>query len=252
MDHLQTRGIILTVIDHGESDKIVTFYSPDLGKATAIAKGAKRSKKRFVNKLEEFTQLKIFYRKSKRGGLIFLSEAELENAFLSLRKEYDRYVVATTISEIINRFTGEYDPDQRLFSLLSWIFNFLESGNSPLQAAVLFQLRILTATGYQPDLTKCRRCGETVAATGNYGFNPAAGTLFCQTCNQQTGSSFLPLSLQTIRILQRAQAMDLSRLDRIKFSSQSLREALNMLNRYSRHLLQREIHSWRFVQELMA
>ena len=53
----RTRGIILRVNDYGESDKLVTFFSPDIGKATAIAKGAKRSQHRFVNKLELFTLL---------------------------------------------------------------------------------------------------------------------------------------------------------------------------------------------------
>lgn len=250
MNSHRTRGIVLTVLDHGESDKIVTFYSPDLGKTTAIAKGAKRSKKRFVNKLEEFSELTIYYRKSGRGGLVFLSEAELENAFLSLRNRYDRYVVATWISELTGRFTGDRDPDSRLFFLLCWAFNFLETGRPPLEAAVLFHLKLLSLTGYQPDLTCCRRCGETGNAAGGYGFNPAGGTLFCAGCDRRTGLSLLPLSLQTIRILQRVQIMELARLDRLKFSRRAVTESLVMLNRYSRHLLQREIHSWRFVRNL--
>ncbi|NOQ45602.1 MAG: DNA repair protein RecO, partial [Desulfobulbaceae bacterium] len=83
----RTRGIVLSVSAHGESDKLVTFYSPDLGRSTGIAKGAKRSKQRFVNKLEEFSLLQIMYRPSRGSGLLFLSEAELDRAFLSLRRD---------------------------------------------------------------------------------------------------------------------------------------------------------------------
>ena len=54
-------AIVLKVNDLGESDKIVTFYSKQAGKIAGIAKGAKRSKKRFSNKLEMFSLLEVQY-----------------------------------------------------------------------------------------------------------------------------------------------------------------------------------------------
>ena len=48
---------VAAVFDYGESDKIVTFLTRDLGKVTGIAKGAKHSKRRFVNVLEPFTHV---------------------------------------------------------------------------------------------------------------------------------------------------------------------------------------------------
>ncbi|MEA2084547.1 MAG: recombination protein O N-terminal domain-containing protein [Thermodesulfobacteriota bacterium] len=39
----QTSAVVLKVADHGESDKIVTFYSPIRGKLTGIAKGLERN-----------------------------------------------------------------------------------------------------------------------------------------------------------------------------------------------------------------
>ncbi len=250
MNVRRSRGIILAVGDHGESDKIVTLYSPDLGRATAIAKGAKRSKKRFVNKLEEFTCLRIFYRRGKRGGLIFLGEAELENAFLSLRRHYDRFVVATMICELINLFTGEQDPDPRLYSLLAWSFRFLDRGNSPLRAAIFFHLKILSLTGYQPDLFRCRSCGEPVGQSRQYGFQAGSGSLFCAGCRRQKYPSSQSLSLRTVKILQRIQSLEPPMLERLHFDAATIRETLAMLHRYSRHLLQREIRSHRLVDAL--
>ena len=250
MNLKQTRGIILTVSDHGEADKIVSFYSPDLGRATAIAKGAKRSKKRFVNKLEEFSCLRLFYQQGKRGGLLFLAQAELEHAFLTLRRHYDRYVVASMICELVGLFTGERDPDPRIFSLLSWTFLFLDRGNAPLRAAVFFHLKILTLTGYQPALHQCRGCGKEVGQSKVYGFHPAGGTLLCETCRQRDERPLSPLSLQSVKILQRLDVLEPARLDRLHFSGSTIRETLTMLHRYSRHLLQREIRSRRLVEAL--
>jgi len=46
-----TPAIVLRSRPFGESDKIVSFLTESYGKLTGIAKGAKRSRKRFVNPL---------------------------------------------------------------------------------------------------------------------------------------------------------------------------------------------------------
>jgi DNA repair protein RecO (recombination protein O) len=47
-----TPAIVLRTRPFGESDKIVSFLTERFGKVTGIAKGALRSRKRFVNSLE--------------------------------------------------------------------------------------------------------------------------------------------------------------------------------------------------------
>jgi len=246
----RTRGLVLKVAGHGESDKIVTFYSPDIGRVTAIAKGAKRSKQRFVNKLEEFTLLGITYRPSRNGGLLFLSEAELENPFLSLRAIHERYVVAMLACELIIRFTSEHDPDPEVFSLLLWLLDAVNRGTPPLQTTALFHLRLLGATGYQPELSHCRSCNQTVNNSRSFALQPANGSLVCNRCNSHVQHSNFSLSLQTIKFLQTAQQLDTQRLERLQMPIKAARETLQVLYRYSQHLLQRDIHSWRFVKEI--
>jgi DNA repair protein RecO (recombination protein O) len=60
----RTPAIVLRGRPHGESDKIVTFLTKDWGKVTGIAKGAKRSQRRFVNVLEPFTHVQLRFRSS--------------------------------------------------------------------------------------------------------------------------------------------------------------------------------------------
>ena len=76
----RTEAIILKVIDHGESDKIVTFCSPLFGKQTCIAKYAKKSLKRFVNKLELFSYLELSFVPNK-SGLGWIDQADLISPF---------------------------------------------------------------------------------------------------------------------------------------------------------------------------
>jgi len=247
----RTRGLVLKVSGHGESDKIVSFYSPDLGRVTSIAKGAQRSKQRFVNKLEQFTLLGITYRPSRNGGLLFLSEAELENPFLTLRTIHERYVTAIFACELIIHFTTEQDPDPEVFALLFWLLDAVNRGKPPFQVAALFHLRLLSATGYQPLLNHCSSCNQPVDTSRSFALQPANGTLICNRCNSDVARSSFGLSLQTIKFLQTAQHLELNRITRLHMSRATARETLRVLNRYSRHLLQRDIHSWRFVEALV-
>jgi DNA repair protein RecO (recombination protein O) len=243
----RTRAVVLKVTGYGESDKIVTFYSPDTGRMAAIAKGAKRSRKRFVNKLESFSLLTITYRPSRTGSLLFLSEAELENPFLSLRNMHKRYIAATLACELIMRFTSEHDPDAEIFSLLLWQIDALNRGFPPLQATALFHLRLLGASGYQPALDHCTSCGRRVDGNNSFALQPANGSLVCSRCNAHLHHSDFSLSIRTIKFLQTAQQLDIRHLERLQMPLQSARETLRVLYHYSRHLLQRDIHSWQFI-----
>ena len=249
MNNCCARGLVLCVSEHGESDKIVTFYSPELGKVTGIAKGAKRSKKRFVNKLEEFSLLRILYNPPKRDGLHFLREAELEDAFISLRNTYPRYVAATFIGELILRFTREHDPDPNIFSLLLWGVQSLEKGRDPLETCALFHLRILGAAGYQPVLDCCGFCGETVRAGQNYGLH-TGGALACGKCRGTIQGGSTAITVQTLRFLHHAQRVELVNLERLRLSHKNIEESLEILHKYTLHLLQHEIHSWQQIKAL--
>ena len=250
MNNCRARGLVLSVSDHSESDKIVTIYSPELGKVAGIAKGAKKSKKRFVNKLEEFSLLKIMYNPPKREGLFFLQEAELENAFLSLRTIYPRYIAAAFIIELTLRFTREHDPDPNIFSLLLWALEGLENNRDPLEISAFFLLRILGTAGYQPVLDRCGFCEKIVTAGQQYFLHAGGGALICRECKNTAKSDGIAITVQTLKFLHHAQCTDLKNLERLRLTRKNTTEALNVLYRYTLHLLQHEIHSWKQIKSL--
>ena len=57
------------------------------------------------------------------------------------------------------------------------------------------------------------------------------------------------LSLNTIKLLQHAQDLQMEKLDRLRFSETSMREALQLLKVYGQYLLQREIAAWPFLEK---
>lgn len=241
-----TRGIVLHIATHRESDKLVSFYSRELGRVTGIAKGAMKSARRFVNKLEEFSLLHVGYRPPRgQAGLLFLAEADLIRSHIALRQDYRRYVAAMYLCELILRFTRESDPDPELFALLQWALVSLAQGMPSLKTTALFHLRLLSHAGYRPDLSRCGTCQIEVGGSRTFVLLPGGGALLCSDCQPLSSSRHSLLSVQTLKILASAQTASPAWLNRLRFPERAAVEALEALQQYSHHLLQQDIRAWK-------
>lgn len=244
----ETDALVLHCTEHGESDLIVTLFCQNVGRLTAIAKGAKKSKKRFVNKLEIFSFLHITYQLKPTRSLAFLAEAELHSSFLDLRQDFELHCVASVIRELLLLGIKENEPDLHIFRLSLWALHSLNQHQPPLTILTLFLIRFYDHIGYRPDLESCYRCDEPLTPRSQYSFDIAGGRLVCSGCNPHL-TQCLPLSHGTIKILQKAQDQPLERLHRLKISGSIQSEALSLLRNYGNQLFQREIVSWKMVQK---
>ncbi len=247
----ETDAIVLECFDHGESDKIVTFFSENQGRITGIAKGANRSKKRFLNKLELFSHIALRYSEKQRSSLVFIAEAELHSSHIQLRSNYERYIAATFIREILLIATTEREVDGEIYRLLLWSLQAIDEGKEPLGATIIFLLRLFQRLGYQPALLDCRSCAAPFTSKRSYRFHHMAGGLICDNCASDAAEGAADLATGTIRFLQSAMNEPVERLHRLHFSRQAQNQALTMLHRYGRNIFQREIHSWKAMRGLM-
>ena len=242
------KAVILKVSDLGESDKIVTFYSDQAGKIAGIAKGAKKSKKRFINKLEVFSLLDVDYDDRGWSGLVRIVEAELLTPFISLREKYERYVGAALACELIYYWSKDYDADRNIFNLLIWALQSIDSGKNSRVVQIFFQIKLYTLLGYKLHLSGCIKCGIAEQAGKPYVFQLGRHGLLCRKCGPSLIShEMIPLSMNTIKLLQHAQDLPMGKLERLRFSDASIREALLLFKAYGQYLLQREIMSLDFL-----
>lgn len=251
MTSKKMKAVVLKVSDLGESDKIVTFYSMQVGKIAGVAKGAKKSKKRFSNKLEIFSLLDILYADRSRAGLVRIVEAELLHPFISLRENYDRYVGAALACELIYYWSRDYDPDSNVFNLLLWALQSIDKGKSSRVVLIFFQIKLYTLLGYKLNLAGCIKC-DIAGPTGKpYVFHPGRHGLLCRNCGPSLGSrETVSLSMNTIKLLEHAQGVPMEKLERLRFSDASIREALLLFRMYGQYLLQREIRAFNFLEEI--
>jgi DNA repair protein RecO (recombination protein O) len=74
-----TEAIILATTDHGESDRLITVLTRTSGKLKGIAKGARRSQKRFVHSFEPLSLVALRYRESRSSSLVWMEACKLLN-----------------------------------------------------------------------------------------------------------------------------------------------------------------------------
>ncbi len=245
---IESAAIVLDCRDHGESDIIVTFFCENLGRLTGIAKGAKRSKKRFVNKLEIFSSLRISHTLPENNRLVFIAEAELLDGFLNLREKISCYTTASVIRELTLQATKEVEGDEDLYPLLIWALTSLNTDRSPHLVLIFFLIRFFSIIGYAPQLNCCLGCGKEILPAEDYSFLVAAAGIYCSKCCEGNPAERINLSQGTLHSLSRALTQPLARLNRLQLSGNSRQEALSFLHSYGRRLFQREIVSWTFLQ----
>lgn len=249
-------AIVLAEQDHGESDRIITCLSRERGRFTGIAKGAKRSKRRFVNKLEIFSLLAITYSQRNETALAFIHDAELIESHLALRSDITLYFAASIVRELLLMGTLDNQGDMHLFALLQWVLTALNNQHEVQTTLSIFIIRYLDLLGYCPGLTHCICCGRPLAPAMRYFFHPGQAGLFCEQCacsndlNSAIHGQKNELSLGTLRLLNSARYEPLERLHRLRFSPQAQVQALQALYRFSRTLFQHDIQAWKIFRSM--
>jgi DNA repair protein RecO (recombination protein O) len=253
MDRLASEVILLRAVDFGESDRIVHLLSPHVGRLTAIAKGARRSVKRFPGTLDLFNHLRVTVNRRRRGSMAMLEQATLVDAFLGLRADPARYALASFLIELMDRMApeGANGPDaRRLFDFTFSALSALEGTRPDARLRLLLELRAFDALGLRPELAHCVRCGER--PSGRVAFHVADGGVVCAAHAGERSEGTLPVHVGTLKVLQQGLEYDASRLGRLAIGPQALAEARQLLFRFQRFHVGIELRSERFLDESLG
>lgn len=250
-----SEALVLRALDYGESDRIVHLLTPGRGRLAAIAKGAKRSKKRFPGTLDVFNHLEVQIAARRSSGLARLEHSKLVDWYPGLRRRPARFALASTLVELLDRLAPEAagGPEPaRLFRFARDSLAALSEAEPDARLRVFLELRALDALGLRPELSRCVRCGRRLGeGEGPTTFHVAEGGPLCGACGLR-GEAGLPVHLGTLRALDRGLALELDQLPRLGLSPAALREALALLQRFQRFHLGLELRSERFLDETLA
>ncbi len=178
----RTRALVLRTFDQGESDRLVHLYTEELGRVSAIAKGARRSKRRFPGTLEVFCVLDVRVVDPPRSSLMRLESAKLVRSFEGLVDSLARYAIACQLVELLDRLTAEREPAPDLLHFGLGVLDVISESEPDRLLAVLVLAKTLARLGYRPELQRCALCGSELPGEGEVGFEPRQGGAVCQAC----------------------------------------------------------------------
>jgi DNA repair protein RecO (recombination protein O) len=245
-----TSAIVLRSRLYGESDKIVTFLTEDFGKLTGIAKGAVRSRRRFVNSLEPFAIVKLYFQDRPHGGLVFLNSAELQVGYKQFGDHLERLAYAAYIVEITEGLLAERETLPSVYRHLADALCHLEQRGVSLRFLTAFELKLLRLAGFQPMLASCKRCMKTHSdvAADSWHLSPADGGVLCVDCGKSRHMVW-PLGAAAMRILNQLQSETSDLSERIMLPATSVRELRAAIVGFIQYQMDKEIKSAGFLHK---
>ena len=243
-----TPAIVLRSWSYVESDKIVSFLTESHGKVTGIAKGAKRSHKRFVNTLEPFSLVNLRFQDRPHSGLAFVHACDLIRTFKDLTANLEKIAYAFYLLEITNELTREREENRTLFDHLKEGLIYLEEEGVSPSFLIFFELRLLKLSGYQPMLDHCRRCGRDCNSGPQvqWRFSPRDGGILCESCSPFR-KELVPLSLETLYVLREIQKMNRILSFPPPYSHSVLMEGCAVLLQFIQFQINKELKSASFL-----
>lgn len=249
---VSSTGFVLRRVDYGDFDLVLTFFTRDHGKISAIAKSAKKSTKRFAGVLELFSLLRIVCRHSSRGGLPVLQEAAVKNPFAEIRSDVRKTAHASYWAELVTAWFEESQPQLDVYRLLNHSLRALDAGEIPAGVlSVLFQIRFLIFSGHRPNLTHCSRCGRDLEQfrESRVLFDLPRGGLVCEGCSLGHNGK-IRLRRGTLKQLHWLETAALSKTGRMRFTPEALRESFEFLDAFLPYHLGREPKSLKFLRQI--
>lgn len=245
----RTEAIVLRLLDYGESDRIVTFCTAEFGKLRGIAKGARRSRRRFANALEPFACSNLLFSRRRPEGLALIESSDVICHFPGIRADLEKTLSASYLIDLTDHFSLEEKKSEEIYRLLRRFLQLFET--SPATEALLrfFEIRLLKICGYDPLLEHCLICKMPLHNRTVYRFRPADGGLTCGDCRGDSPDA-VAASLGTIRTLILGRDLELDRLGRLLLSEQSASESRILLSRFLKHILGREPRSLSVLSEI--
>ena len=184
MGLVKEEAIILSTRPFGESDKIVRFYTLGSGKLTGIAKGGKKSQKRFMNTLESFNCVRIEYFEKATSSMVRIENADLDQSNSGLEKSFRKVCTASFFTEFVDRLTKEKQKNEHLFHALKVILHNLKHVEFTVSDILYYELQMLDFLGYKPNLATCVQCGKELADAEKLYFSRERGGTVCLGCSR--------------------------------------------------------------------
>ncbi len=240
MATLTTPALVIRRSDYGDYDRMVTLFSPEMGRVDAIARGCRRPKSPLVNAVEPFTsgEFQLYAHKDRYS----MEQCQISDSYFELRSDYDRLRHGVYWLRLLDTAILPDTPMPELFIITLRALAHLNYGELPTELVTFaFEAHFMRLNGLSPRMDACVRCGRPI--DGDARFDPELGGAVCMHCHWDAPF----ISNGARRIL-----MKLPRTQFDKFQLLSDRPEWPEAARLCRSHVNLRMHMERFAPELYA
>jgi DNA repair protein RecO (recombination protein O) len=174
---LRLTAIVLRKREIGETDRLYTFYTKELGKVQAKAIGVRKSQAKLAAALETLTLSDVTIVRGKGSGRV--AGATVEEYFPGIRSDFTTLSLALVAAAEFDSIVGLEQPDLALFSLFHEYLSLLDgaagNGDSTALLTEAFFVKLLDELGYRIEADACAVSGNVLGKGNRCFFSSAAG-----------------------------------------------------------------------------
>jgi DNA repair protein RecO (recombination protein O) len=179
---LATPAILLRRVAYGEADLIVTLLGLHTGRVSALARGARKSSRRFAGGLEPGLSGEARLRDRPGAELCGFEAFEARADRPGLAGDLAKAAHAAYAVELCDRLCPARQPERTVFAWLDEFLSRLDQGTATAERLRVFELGLLRGLGLGPSLSRCAQCGREDLGDEEVGWRPEAGGVFCLDC----------------------------------------------------------------------
>lgn len=180
MPQERTEAIVLKAIDFSESSSIVTFFTPDRGRLTCMAKGVKRPKSQLAGLLDTFNRVELLYLWKESRAVQQMTDGTLLERYAGIKENLDKSIYGAFLIEMMYRIAHENEPSHDLFGEYVDGMAGLDVWTGEVCMHVCWQAyRLLTVAGFSPTLRECCQCGKETSKDVAFSYD---GGVTCPAC----------------------------------------------------------------------
>lgn len=188
MAQITTNAIVVRRADYRENDRMITLFSPTMGRIDALCRGCRRQKSPLMTASELFCAGEyVLYQTSERATVV---SCQVEDTYYGLRSDYERLSHGMYALELCAAAIQPAQENERLFMLLLRTLAHLCYGDvQPRRVTAVFLMGMTSLLGFRPQVGRCARCGTPVLQnrTGDDliigAFSPEQGGVLCPGCS---------------------------------------------------------------------
>jgi DNA repair protein RecO (recombination protein O) len=202
-------AVVVKAVPYGDADLIVTLYTRARGKLSALARGARGSRRRFAGGLGTLVVSRVELRPRPASELWVLDAAAPIETFPAVAADLVALAHAGWATELVRELSAAEQPDEPVFDLLVELYRLLAARGPSTSALRAFELTLLDHAGLAPVLDRCIGCGTDDPALLDDGavLDPARGGVACRRCAAlATGAGVRPLPREARAVLRAARA----------------------------------------------